>query len=87
MEKQPPEVLCKKHVLKNLAIFTGKQLYWSLLLIKLQAFRPATLLKTILKQVFSCEMCKIFKSTYFEEYPRTTVSVQFQIFDTYLVLS
>ena len=31
--------------LKNFAIFTGKHLRWSLFLIMLQAFRPATLLK------------------------------------------
>ena len=36
----------KKAVLKNLEIFTGKHLPLSLLLIKLKAFRPATLLKT-----------------------------------------
>ena len=32
-------------VLKNFAIFTGKDLYWSLFLKKLQAFRFTTLLK------------------------------------------
>ena len=32
-------------VLKNFAIFTGKHLYWSLFLIKLQAFSSATLFK------------------------------------------
>ena len=35
----------KKTVLKNFAIFTGKHLYWSLFLIKFQAFSPATLSK------------------------------------------
>ena len=34
----------KKDVLKNLWNFTEKHLYWSLFLIKLQTFRPATLL-------------------------------------------
>ena len=29
--KQPPEMFCKKGVLKNLTNFTGKHLYWSLL--------------------------------------------------------
>ena len=43
-QKQPPEVFCKKRVLKNFANFTGK-LCWSLFLIKFHAFRPATLLK------------------------------------------
>ena len=32
-------------VLKNLGNFTGKHLYWSLFLIKLQIFRPAALLR------------------------------------------
>ena len=31
--------------LKNFANFTGKHLYWSLFLIKLEALRPSTLLK------------------------------------------
>ena len=35
----------KKAVLKNFAIFTVKQLRWSLFLITLPAFRPATLLE------------------------------------------
>ena len=29
-QNQPPEVFCKKGVLKNFAIFTGKDLCWSL---------------------------------------------------------
>ena len=44
-----------KGVLKN---FTGKHFCWSLFLIKLQAWGPAT-------QVLSTEICKIFKNTYF----------------------
>ena len=36
----------KEAVLKNFARFTEKHLCWSLFLIKLQAFRGATLLKT-----------------------------------------
>ena len=35
---------------------------------------PATLLKRDSKQLFSCEICEIFKNTYFEEYLRTTTS-------------
>ena len=35
----------KKGVLKNFAKFTGKRLYWSLLLITLKAFNPAYLFK------------------------------------------
>ena len=39
-EKQnlPPVVFSKKAVLKTFTVFTGKQMYWSLFLIKLQAF-------------------------------------------------
>ena len=36
-QKQPPEVFCKKGVLRNFAKFTGKHLCQSLFLIKLQA--------------------------------------------------
>ena len=38
-QKQPPEVLCKKVALKNLAIFTGKHLCWNLFLTRFQVFR------------------------------------------------
>ena len=38
-------ILYKKSVLKNFAIFTRKHSYQSLFLIKLQAKRPAILLK------------------------------------------
>ena len=36
-------------------------------LIKLQVFRPATLLKKTPTQVFSCEICEIFKNTFFSQ--------------------
>ena len=39
------EMFYKKTVLKNFTILTGKHLYWSLFVIKLQAFKPATLWK------------------------------------------
>ena len=48
-------------VLKNFAIFTEENLCWSLLLIKLQAFRPT--------QVFSCEYCEIFENSFFYRTP------------------
>ena len=45
----------KKGVLKNFAIFTGKHLCWSLfLIIKLENFRYATLLKKAPTQMLSC---------------------------------
>ena len=45
VQKQLPEVFCKKGVFKNFANFTGKHLCWSLFLITLEVFKPATLLK------------------------------------------
>ena len=62
----------KKDFLRNFVIFTGKQLRWSLFLIKLQSFGAANLLQKISTQVFSCEYCKIPKNTYFEKHPRTS---------------
>ena len=48
--------------------FTVKNLCWSLFLIKLQFWGPATLLKKTPTQVLSCEICKLFKNNYFEEH-------------------
>ena len=45
LQKQPPEIFGKKGVLKNFANFPIKYPCWSLFLIKLQVFRPATVLK------------------------------------------
>ena len=45
VQKQPSEVFFKKVVLKKFVNFTGKNLCWSLFLIKLQTWGPATLLK------------------------------------------
>ena len=60
-------------VLQNFAMLTGKDLCWSLFLIKLQAFRPATLLKRDsdigVYSVYSA--LDIFENTYFDEYLRT----------------
>ena len=75
-KKQPPKVFCKKKsVLKNLAIFTGKNLCWSLLLIRLQAFKRATLFKRDLNTGVICHSCEIFKNTDFEEHLLMTASV------------
>ena len=62
----------KKAVFKNFAIFVGKQQYWSLYLMKLTPFRPASLLKrdfTI--GVFQCILL-IF--IYLENHLRTAAS-------------
>ena len=52
----------------------GKQMCWYLFLIKLQAFRPATLSKKAPTQMFFQEICEIFKNIYFEEHLRTITS-------------
>ena len=67
-----------KGVFRNFPKFTGKHLWQSLFLIRLQAsgFRPGTLLKKeTLVQVLSCESCEIAKNTFFKEHLRTTASV------------
>ena len=52
-------------VLKKFAMFTRKHLCWSLFLINMQAWRPATLLKRDSNTVFSWEIFKIFKNIFF----------------------
>ena len=69
-------MLCKKDVLENFAKFTGKHLCKSLLFNKVAGLRPATLLKNeILTQVFSCEICEIFKNTFLYRTPPVVASV------------
>ena len=55
-------------ILKNFANLAGKNLCWSLFLIKLEFWGPATLSKKTLAQVFSCEIYKLFQNNYFEEH-------------------
>ena len=59
----------KKAILKYFAISIRKHLCWILFLTKLQAWRLATLLKRDSRyfRVFSCEYCKTFKNSYFED--------------------
>ena len=54
------QLFFKTGAIRNLAIFTGKHLCWSLFLIKLKALWPATLFQLYLKRDFtgdSCENC------------------------------
>ena len=87
IEKQPPEVFCKKGVFKNFANFRGKHLCWSRFWKKqpLEVFCRKVVLKifqgkhfvgvSLIKFVKTCKICDIFKSTYFEEHLQTTASV------------
>ena len=65
--KQSPETFYKKGVLQNFIKLTEKHMYISESLQIYQKAAPT--------QVFSCEICEIFKNTYFEEHVRTTSSV------------
>ena len=59
-------MLLKIGVLKKFAILTGKRLCWSLSLIKLLGFRPATVFKRDSQiVVFLCTHCENFKYTFF----------------------
>ena len=51
-----------------------RNLYCSLFLIKLRFWGPATLLKKTPTQMLSFEICKLFKSNYFEEHLWTSAS-------------
>ena len=61
----------KTGVNRNLAILTGKHLFWSLFLIKLQAVRPNFQFR--LKRDFntgdSCENCQIVTYSFFDGTP------------------
>ena len=60
------QIFFKIGVLKNFTKFSGKHLCWSLFLIKLQAFRRATLLKRDFQhRCFSCEVWEYFKNAFF----------------------
>ena len=50
--------------LKGFANFTGKHFCWSLFLKNLQAEGLQLHKKSLLTQVFFCEVCKIFKNTF-----------------------
>ena len=45
VQKQPPDVFCKKSVVKNFANFTGKHPCWSHFLNKVPGLQPASFLK------------------------------------------
>ena len=69
LKKQPPELFCKKGVLRNFVKFTGKHLRQRLFLIKKSLWH-----RCFPAQVFSCEFCEISKNTFFIEHLRTTAS-------------
>ena len=64
-------------VLKNFANFIGKCQCWSIFLTKLQASRPATLLKKD-SNTGSCEICDIFENIFFYRTSPVAASEQIQ---------
>ena len=64
----------QKAVLKNFAIFTGKQLLWILFPVnmRIRGTSNKRLVSSGLKEkclpMLSCEICEIFKGTNFEEH-------------------
>ena len=62
------QMFFKISVLKRFANFTGKHLCWSLFLIKLQALRPATLLKKDSNTGVYLWNLRIFNNTFFKEH-------------------
>ena len=62
----PLQMLFKKVVLKNFANFTGKQLFWSLILIKLQA---CNFIKKILQhRCFLGKLAKFLRTPFFTDF-------------------
>ena len=71
----PPDVLCKKGVLRNFAKFKGKHLSQSLLFNKVTVLRSATLFKKRLwHRCFSVNFVKFLRTPFFTEHLRTTAS-------------
>ena len=65
----------KKVVLRNFAIFTGKQVCWSLFLIRLQPFGPATLLERHSKyRCFPVYVAKCFRKPILKKHLRTAAT-------------
>ena len=74
-QKQPPECSIKIGVFKKFAKFRAKDLCQRLVFNKVAGLRPAVLLKKRLwYRCFPVIFCGIFKSTFFTEHLRTTVS-------------
>ena len=59
----------EKGALKSFPVFTGKHLCWSLFFKSLQAEGMQLYLKKSPAQVFFCEVCEMFKNTFFYRTP------------------
>ena len=75
MQKQPPEVFCKRGVFRNFRKFTGKQLCQSFFFNKVAGLSPAILLnKRLWHRYFPVNFAK-FLRTHFSKTPPVAASV------------
>ena len=75
MQKQPSEVFCKRGVMRNFVMFTGKHKWWNLFFGTVRRCRFAFLLKGRLQRRFFPVNFEIFARTpFFAEQHRTTAS-------------
>ena len=65
----------KKTILKNFVTFTGKQLCWGLLFIKVADLQASNCIKKGLQQLFSGEYREIYKKIYFEKLEAATRAI------------
>ena len=65
LQKQPPEVFCKKGIFRKFAKFTGKHLCQTHFLNKVAGQDCNFIKKEAQAQVFSCEFSEISKNTFF----------------------
>ena len=72
------QMFFKTDVLKNFEIFTRKRLCWSVFLIKLQALRPAHVLKRDSKTGAFVNIAKFLRTACFVEYLRWLLLVAFR---------
>ena len=79
-QKQPPEVLCKKMCSLKVRKYLRK------IPVLESVFNEVTKKETP-TQKFSCEICEIFKSPYFEEHLPTTASIPSLQFSSSFILS
>ena len=77
LQKQPPEAIFKKSVLRYFAKFTGKHLRQRVFFNKVACVRPEAcnlIKKGSLAKVFSCKFYEISLNIFFIEHLRTTAS-------------
>ena len=70
----PPEVFCKKGILRNYSKFTLKHLCQSLFFNKVAGLACNFIKKETLAQVFSCEFCEISKNIFSYRTPLVAAS-------------